>query len=212
MGGLIGSIYDLAEGNPAQHEQDQFGALGAYSTGVGEDLTTAGANFDLGILSGDPTKIAQTLAPEISSGQTQVEQQALQGANFGTRSGGTAAAAENANAAERANIINLEGGLQSGTAGSALASGGNLLGQASTDIGNQANLAEERRQQVTSDQNQIAASAAAIATGLAGGGDIGGDDPYQTLYNAQHAPAPETSSPDLGDQSIAEEPMQQFKW
>ena len=166
MGGLVGGIYDLAAGNPAQKEQDQFGALGNYETGTGEGLTTAGAGYDLGILSGDPTKIATALAPEISTGQSQVEQQRLQDANFGTRSGGTTASTEAAEAANRGNIITLEGGLQSGAASSALGAGSGLLSGASSNIGNEAQLAEERRQQVTGDIGGIAQGAASIATGL----------------------------------------------
>ena len=166
MGGLVGGIYDLAAGNPAQKEQDQFGALGNYETGTGEALTTAGAGYDLGILSGDPTKIATALAPEISTGQSQVEQQRLQDANFGTRSGGTTASTEAAEAANRGNIITLEGGLQSGAASSALGAGSGLLSGASSNIGSEAQLAEERRKQVTGDIGDIASGAASIATGL----------------------------------------------
>ena len=166
MATLPGSIYDLFAGNPAQQEQDQFGARGNYETGTGEGLTTAGAGYDLGILSGDPTKIATALAPEISTGQSQVEQQRLQDANFGTRSGGTTASTEAAGAANRGNIINLEGGLQSGAASSALGAGSGLLSGASSNIGSEAQLAEERRKQVTGDIGDIASGAASIATGL----------------------------------------------
>ncbi len=166
MGGLVGGIYDLAAGNPAQKEQDQFGALGNYETGTGEALTTAGAGEELGILSGDPTKIATALAPEISTGQSQVEQQRLQGANFGTRSGGTTASTEAAEAANRGNIITLEGGLQRDAASSALGAGSGLLSGASSNIGSEAQLAEERRKQVTGDIGDIASGAASIATGL----------------------------------------------
>ncbi len=166
MGGFVGGIYDLAAGNPTQKEQDQFGALGNYETGTGEALTTAGAGEELGILSGDPTKIATALAPEISTGQSQVEQQRLQDANFGTRSGGTTASTEAAEAANRGNIITLEGGLQSGAASSALGAGSGLLSGASSNIGSEAQLAEERRKQVTGDIGDIATGAASIATGL----------------------------------------------
>ena len=168
MASFVTGIYDLAAGNPAQKEQDQFGALGNYETGTGEGLTTAGAGYDLGILSGDPTKIATALAPEISTGQSQVEQQRLQDANFGTRSGGTTASTEAAGAANRGNIINLEGGLQSGAASSALGAGSGLLSGASSNIGSEAKLAEERRKQVTGDIGGIAQGAASIATGLMG--------------------------------------------
>ena len=170
MGGLAGSIFDLASGDPTEGEQKKFGSLGDYQTGVGEGLTTAGAGFNEDILSGDPTKISQALAPEISAGQGQVEQQRLQDANFGTRSGGTAASTEAATAANRGNIIDLVGGLQKSTAESSLSHGGNLMDSASSNIGNEAQLAEQRRQQQVGDVNGIASSVASIATGLPMGG------------------------------------------
>ena len=170
MGGLAGSIFDLAAGDPAEGEQKKFGALGDYQTGVGEGLTTAGAGFNEDILSGDPTKISQALAPEISTGQGRVEQQRLHDANFGTRSGGTAASTANAEGANRGNIINLVGGLQKSTAESSLTHGGNLMSEASGNIGNEAQLAEQRRQQQVGDVNGIASSVASIATGLPMGG------------------------------------------
>lgn len=197
MASLASGLFDLFSGNPAQQEQDQFGALGNYQTGVGEGLTTAGAGFDEGILSGDPTKMATALAPEISTGQSQVEQQRLHDANFGTRSGGTAASTEAASAGNRSNIIQLEGGLQSGTAGSALSAGSGLLSGASTNIGNEANLANQRRSQVNSDINGVVQGAGEIATGIAAGGAGGaGADPYATLYSAQH---PDTSLAGTGE-------------
>ena len=169
MGGLVGGIFDLAAGDPTQGEQKKFGSMGDYQTGVGEGLTTAGAGFNEDILSGDPTKISQALAPEISAQQGEIEQQNLKNANFGTRSGGTAASAENAAAAGRGNIINLVGGLQKSTAESSLTHGGNLMSEASSNIGNEAQLAEQRRQQQVGDVNGIASSAAEIAMGIPGG-------------------------------------------
>ena len=118
--------------------------------------------------------IATALAPEISTGQSQVEQQRLQDANFGTRSGGTTASTEAAEAANRGNIITLEGGLQSGAASSALGAGSGLLSGASSNIGNEAQLAEQRRSQVTGDVGGIATGAAEIVSGLMGGGLPGG--------------------------------------
>ena len=197
MASLATGLFDLFEGNPAQQEQDQFGALGNYETGTGEGLTTAGAGYDESILSGDPTKIAQTLSPEISSGQTQVQQQALNNANFGTRSGGTTASTNAAESAERGNIINLEGGLQKDAASSALSAGSGLLGEASSNIGNEANLAETRRSQLNSDVSGIVTGAGQIATGLIGGGatpdasSAGSvSDPGIADYESTHGPEP----------------------
>ena len=196
MGGLVGGIFDLAAGNPVQQEQNQFGALGNYQTGVGEGLTTAGVGEEEGILSGDPTKIAQVEAPEISAQQKQIEQQNLQNSNFGTRSGGTTASSQAADAAGRANIIDLTGNLINNTASAAVGQGTSLLGQASTNVGNEAQLAEQRRQQLTGDVNGIAQGAAAIATGFADGAPDATTDPYQTLYNAQNPGAGSVSTSD----------------
>jgi hypothetical protein len=64
-----------------------------------------------------------------------------------------------------------------------LSAGSGLLGQASSNLGSEAGLAEQWRKSQVSDIGQIGQSAAEIATGLADGSD---GDPYQTLYNAQH--------------------------
>jgi hypothetical protein len=174
MGGLVSSIFDLAEGDPTQTQENQLKGLSNYQTGVGEGLTTAGAGFEEGILSGDPSRIAGALAPEISAGQGQVQQQALTNANFGNRGGGTNASTQAATGAERGNIINLVGDLQGKTAGAAVAQGGGILGQASGNIGTEASLATANRQRLDSDVGGIASSAAAIADPFLGGADAGG--------------------------------------
>jgi hypothetical protein len=172
MASLASGLFDLFEGNPTEKEQAELQNLGGFETGTGEALTTAGAGFDESILSGDPTRIATALAPEISSQQGQVEQSNLEGANFGTRSGGTAAATEAAPAAERANIINLEGGLQSGAANSALSAGSGLLSSASSNEQAEAELARQRQAQVAGDVGGIVTGAGEIAAGFAGGSPV----------------------------------------
>src|SRR5580698_5390227 len=169
MGGLVGSIFDLAEGDPTQTQQNQLTGLSNFETGTGEGLATAGTGFEESILSGDPSKIGQALAPEISAGQGQVQQQALENANFGNRSGGTNASTQAAKGAERGNIINLIGGLQSGTAGAAVGQGSGLLGQSASNLGTEASLASANRQREVGDIGDIAASAAAIASPFLGG-------------------------------------------
>jgi hypothetical protein len=180
MGGLVGAVYDMWNGDPARTQESQLGALGGFETGTGEGLTTAGAKFDESILSGDPTSFATALAPEVSTGQQQVQQAANQGAQFGPRSGGTAASTANAKTAERGNIINLEGGLQSGAASSALSAGGNLLSQASGNIDSEANMLTARRAKDVNSVGTIGKSIAEMATGFAG-----------------LAPAPETGAVDM---------------
>jgi hypothetical protein len=183
MGGLVGGLFDLFSGNPVQQEQDQFGALSNFQTGVGEGLTTAGAGEEEAILSGDPSRIAQVEAPEIGAQQKQIQQQNLENANFDTRSGGTTASTQAADAAGRANIIDLTGNLISNTAGAAVGQGTGLLSEASSNIGNRADLAEQRRQQEVGDVSGIASSIAGIAAPFLDAG--GGTDPFTSLYHAQ---------------------------
>lgn len=186
MGGLLSSIFDLAAGNPVQGEQNQFGALSGYQTGVGEGLITPAAQYEESILSGDPTKTAQAMAPEISANQQQTQQFKNQTAEFSPRSGGTAASVANADTSGRSNLIDLLGQEQSGAASTSLSAGSGLLNSASSNLSNQAKLADQWRQSQVSDIGQIGKSAAEIAQGLAGGSDGSDGDPYQTLYNAQH--------------------------
>ena len=186
MGGLLSSIFDLAAGNPVQGEQNQFGSLAGYQTGVGEGLITPAAQYEENILSGDPTKTAQAMAPEISANQNQTQQFKNQTAEFSPRSGGTAASVANADTSGRSNLIDLLGQEQSGAASTSLSAGSGLLGQASSNLGSEAGLAEQWRKSQVSDIGQIGKSAAEIAQGLAGGSDGSGGDPYSTLYNAQN--------------------------
>ena len=183
MGGLLSSIFDLAAGNPVQGEQNQFGSLAGYQTGVGEGLITPAAQYEESILSGDPTKTAQAMAPEISANQNQTQQFKNQTAEFSPRSGGTSASVANADTSGRSNLIDLLGKEQSGAASTSLSAGSGLLDSASSNLNNQAGLAEQWRKSQVSDIGQIGQSAAAIATmgmtggmgGLPTGADVGTD-------------------------------------
>ena len=148
---------------------NQTGQIAGYSTGAGMGDITAGQNWMRSILSGDPTKITQALAPEISGQQGQIAQQKKQIAEFGSRSGGNASATTNLNAQGRGNIINLVGGLQSGTAGNLANLGQGLLGMGLNATAQQAELSQQRMQNW---QNSIFGGAltggAAIGLGAAG--------------------------------------------
>jgi hypothetical protein len=210
VGGLLSSIFDLASGNPTQGEQNQFGALSGYQTGVGEGLITPAAQYEENILSGDPTKTAQAMAPEISANQQQTQQLKNQTAEFSPRSGGTAASVANADTSGRSNLIDLLGKEQSGAASTSLSAGSGLLDSASSNLSNQAKLADQWRQSQVSDIGQIGQSAAEIAQVLAGGSAPGlspgtVSDPGIANYLANNGPAPgstdwsgiDTSSPDM---------------
>lgn len=145
MGDWFSSLFG-GQNKTLNTDINKVGSLGDFSTKVGEGDTTAASKFYQDILSGDPSRIASSLAPEISSGQTQ-GQQAKQGlAQFGTRSGGTAAATAGIDAGTRGNLINLEGGLQQGAAQGAGSLGTANLGMAANDTMNQAKLAQQRMQ------------------------------------------------------------------
>ena len=174
MGGLLSSIFDLGAGNPVQGEQNQFGSLAGYQTGVGEGLITPAAQYEESILSGDPTKTAQAMAPEISATQQQTQQFKNQAAEFSPRSGGTAASVANADTSGRSNLIDLLGKEQSGAASTSLSAGSGLLDSASNNLGNEANLAQNWRNQQTSDINGVAQGAAEIAMGGFGNLDTTG--------------------------------------
>lgn len=169
MGGLVGGLFDLFGGNPTQGEQNALGSLAGYEGNTGQGAVNAGLGYYNNILSGNPEAIAQTLAPEIKAGQGQIQQQAEQNALFGNRGGGTNASTQAAQSGERGNIIGLIGGLQQGAAGSELGAGQGLLGQSSGNYMNEANLANQRRQQEVGDVSGIAQGAAQIATGFGGG-------------------------------------------
>ncbi len=120
------------------------GKLAGFSSGQGQANTTAGSGFFNSILSGDSTKIASALAPAISAGQQGVQQQKQQIANFSNRSGGSTAKVNSLDSANRGNIINMVGGMQSGAASTLLSSGQSLLGTALGGYSQQADLAQKQ--------------------------------------------------------------------
>jgi hypothetical protein len=87
-----------------------------FATGVGNQDVTAASKWYNDILSGDPTKMAEAIAPETSAIQGQAQQAKNQTAQFSPRSGGTAAAIAGLDENTRAQIIKLLGGLQGGSA------------------------------------------------------------------------------------------------
>jgi len=193
MASLVSGIFDLAEGNPTQQEQGQLGDLGTFVTNTGEGAVNAAQGYYGGILSGNPEDIAKTLAPEISAGAQQVQQQAATNAQFGNRGGGTNASTQGAQSNERGNIINLIGQEQQNAAGAEAGLGTNLLSQATGNITSEAGLAAANQQRQTADVGGIAQGAAEIASGVAGGfagGGGAGMDPetFGSLMNASTIP------------------------
>lgn len=121
---------------------DQLGSLAGYSANLGQNDTNLASQYYAALLSGDPSKISQALAPEISANQDQAEQQKRNIAEFGNRSGGNTAAANAIDTHSRGNIIDLIGQLMGGAAGNLGNLGTTNLGMATNDINSQAGLSQ----------------------------------------------------------------------
>lgn len=197
MSSLFSGIFDLVGGDPASQQEKDLEGLSGYETKTGEGLIDPASKFYEDILSGDPAKIAEALAPEIKSGAEAVAQQAKTTNEFGNRSGGNTASNNAAQAGERGNIISLIGDMQTHAADAAGSLGSNLVGQASGNINDTANLKINRRNQVNNDVGGIAKGAAEIAMPFLGGGAGAAGDPYETLYNAHQSSGLETTPSDL---------------
>jgi hypothetical protein len=101
---------------PLSGARDNLSSLAGYSTGVGEQGTNADLNYQKGILSGDPTQVAMTLAPEIKTLGEQAQQNKNTVSQFGNRGGGMNAVMAGLDDATRAKLISLMGGLRQGAA------------------------------------------------------------------------------------------------
>lgn len=145
MGSFLSSIFG-GQNKTLNNTINTAGDISQFGTNTGQGAITDANQYYSNILSGDPSKIAESIAPEIQAGQQQT-QQAKQGmAQFGTRSGGTAAASAGADAANRGNIISLIGKLQSGAAAGEAGIGENQTAQGLAANGQQAQLSQEQLQ------------------------------------------------------------------
>lgn len=123
---------------------NQTGSIAGYSSNLGQLNTNAGSNFFSSLLSGDSSKIAQTLAPEISQMQKGGQQQKNAIAQFGNRSGGSNSAAQSIDSGNRASLTNLIGSLQSGAASNLLNSGQGLLGTSLGALQQEAGMSQQQ--------------------------------------------------------------------
>jgi hypothetical protein len=155
------------------------GQISDFASSLGQSNTTQGSNFFSSLLSGDSSKIAQTLAPEISAAKVSNQNTQKTNATMGNRSGGTAAT--NAAASDRlhSDITNLTGSLTGGAASTLLSSGQSLLGTALGGYNQQAQMSQEQMQNW---MNSIlgkgitgaAAYGESAGLGAIGGGGAGG--------------------------------------
>ena len=121
-----------------------FGGIGSFATNLGESDINKASNFWSSILSGNQSKISQTLAPEVNSMQQQGQQKKQQLAQFGTRSGGTASAASGIDAQTRGNISNMVASLLGSSASNLGSLGSSTLGQGMSALSTQSDLSQQQ--------------------------------------------------------------------
>jgi hypothetical protein len=138
-----------------------FQQAAGFDTGVGNADVTAASKWYNDILSGDPTKMAEAVAPETSAIQGETQQAKNQTAQFSPRSGGTAATTAGLDANTRAQILKLLGGLTSGAASGLTNIGTTEQGLANT---NRTSADTAAQQQVENWQNSILGQG--IGTGI----------------------------------------------
>ena len=122
------------------------GAIAGNATSIGTKDLTTGSNWMNAIVSGDATKTAQALAPQISAAKTSAANSNKTAAMFGTRSGGTAASTAATTDKLHADITNLIGSLTGGAASGLANLGSSLLGQGLDAYKTQADLSQLRMQ------------------------------------------------------------------
>ena len=134
MGGFLSSIFTGA--NPGLHKaQTNLNDLAGFSSNTGEQGTNAAMGYNMGILSGNPTQVAQTLAPEIKTLGEQAQQNKNTVAQFGNRGGGMNSVMAGLDDATRSKLISLMGQLRQGAAGQL-----GQLGTANLQLGQQGNV------------------------------------------------------------------------
>ena len=122
------------------------GAIAGNATSIGTKDLTTGSNWMNAIVSGDATKTAQALAPQISAAKTSAANSNKTAAMFGTRSGGTAASTAATTDKLHADITNLIGSLTGSAASGLVNTGSNLLQQGLGAFTTQADLSQQRMQ------------------------------------------------------------------
>lgn len=157
----------------------QFGKTGSNAIGQGQKYTNQAGDFWSSIISGDASKQAQALAPEISADKKATQQDTKTSAILGGRTGGTAA--HNAASSDRvhSDITNLIGSLTGSSASSLAGLGSNLLSTGLGALGQEQGAVQQRMQNW---QNSIlgkgitgaAQAGESFATGGVGGAAAGG--------------------------------------
>jgi hypothetical protein len=134
MGGFIGLVDSVLGGASPEAKQTaaDLGAIGKTAAGAGQQNLNTAANWYDQIISGDPTKQAQAIAPEVNAAKTSAQQDLKTSAMQGNRSGGTNASNAMSWDNVHAYITDLLAKLTQGAASGLAGIGG---GELSTGVG-----------------------------------------------------------------------------
>lgn len=122
----------------------QTGQIGGWATGQGQGDIGKATDFYSAILSGDASKTARALAPQISDAKVSNQQNQKTASMFGGRSGGTAASTAASDDKTHADITNLIGSLTNSSAGALGSMGSSLLNTGLAGITSSAELSQQR--------------------------------------------------------------------
>lgn len=161
---------------PSGQENTQYGNLSSasgFATNQGEGDISASDQFMRAILSGDATKTSQALAPQIGAEKKSAQQDIATRSQFGTRSGGTAAANAASTDKVHSDITSMIAQLTGGAASTLSSTGQGLLGQGMA--GSQAAFGEAKtiQDQKAAKINDLISSIASTAGGVLAGLPMG---------------------------------------
>ena len=161
FGGLFGGSNDVLNGDIGN-----AGNIMGFGTATGEGAVQTGLGFEEGLLSGNQAEEARLLAPEISGIQKRGQQQIQTSGEFGNRSGGTNASAQNNIDTQRAQVNDMVSNLTKGAAENVTQTGENLL---NTGLNANQIQAKEAQQRMENQKNSI------LGKGITGAAELGED-------------------------------------
>lgn len=159
MAGLFG-LGGSASGTDRGTQLSSWGTLGdlsQYGKNQGEKNTNQASTYWSDILSGDPTKTAQAIAPQAKVINQQAEQQRLTTSQFGNRSGGTNASNQMIDTNSASAIQNLVNSLIPQAASNLESIGGMELGLGANTAQALAGDTERARETDIEQENKLGA-------------------------------------------------------
>ena len=158
---------------PSKDEKTQYNNLSgasSWSTSHGEADINQSTDFMKSILSGDPGKIGQVLAPQIRGIQDQGQEDLKKASIFGNRSGGTNAFAQTSEDKTRSHVNDLISSLTGSAVSGLNRTGTGLLDTGMSGFSDAFGEAKTMADQHAAKMNDIMKSSEAVVAGVATGG------------------------------------------